>query len=247
MYGQLRNLKGDRNFVPYRQLGQYEDVETGLYYNRFRYYSPESGVYISQDPIGLDGENPNFYGYVFDSNSEVDVFGLAGTPWLPQPDVISKGPHFYAGDGITELKLKLDGNGKVDFEEVFTKDSGTSKLNKAINDALQNFVVAKEAYIKCEDFLMQIESFRLCGWAAYEKGDVKLANQYYIEGYQLYPNLSQEIAVNSTFPYIVKKLMYNNDREKIISNIQMNKDMTTLFGEDWKEIADSYGKLNSVA
>ena len=115
------------------------------------------------------------------------------------------------------------------------------------NDALQNFVVAKEAYIKCEDFLMQIESFRLCGWAAAEKGDVKLANQYYIEGYQLYPNLSQEIAVNSTFPYIVKKLMYNNDREKIISNIQMNKDMTTLFGEDWKEIVDSYGKINSVA
>ena len=41
--------------------------------------------------------------------------------------------------------------------------------------------------------------------------------------------------------------MYNNDREKIISNIQMNKDMTTLFGEDWKEIVDSYGKINSVA
>ncbi|MCL5247607.1 hypothetical protein M4I21_17445 [Cellulophaga sp. 20_2_10] len=47
-------------------------------YNRFRYYSPESGTYISQDPIGLASDEPNFYAYVSDSNSWVDVFGLAG-------------------------------------------------------------------------------------------------------------------------------------------------------------------------
>ncbi|WP_454938253.1 RHS repeat-associated core domain-containing protein [Capnocytophaga gingivalis] len=46
------------------------------YYNRFRYYSPDSGTYISQDPIGLEGNNPNFYGYTFDCNTEVDVWGL---------------------------------------------------------------------------------------------------------------------------------------------------------------------------
>ena len=74
----LLNLKGDRQFVPFRQLGQYEDEETGLYYNRFRYYSPESGLYISQDPIGLAGGNPTLYGYVSDSNSWVDEFGLKG-------------------------------------------------------------------------------------------------------------------------------------------------------------------------
>jgi hypothetical protein len=51
-------------------------VETGLYYNRFRYYNPETGLYISQDPIGLAGNNPNFYAYTFDSNTMVDVFGL---------------------------------------------------------------------------------------------------------------------------------------------------------------------------
>ena len=67
IYGNLLNLKGDRQFVPFRQLGQYEDEETGLYYNRFRYYSPESGLYISQDPIGVAGGNPTLYGYVSDS------------------------------------------------------------------------------------------------------------------------------------------------------------------------------------
>ena len=78
IYGNLLNLKGDRGFVPFRQLGQYEDEETGLYYNRFRYYDPNTGGYISQDPIGLAGENPTLYGYVSDSNSWVDEFGLKG-------------------------------------------------------------------------------------------------------------------------------------------------------------------------
>ncbi|WP_314790681.1 RHS repeat-associated core domain-containing protein [Tannerella forsythia] len=56
--------------------GQYEDEETGLYYNRFRYYSPDEGRYISQDPIRLDGVNPTLYGFVWDINFEIDPFGL---------------------------------------------------------------------------------------------------------------------------------------------------------------------------
>ncbi len=76
IYGEVFRLKGKRDFIPFRFQGQYEDQETGLYYNRFRYYSPETGSYISQDPIGLAGNNPNFYAYVFDSNTQVDVFGL---------------------------------------------------------------------------------------------------------------------------------------------------------------------------
>ncbi|MGG5507677.1 MULTISPECIES: RHS repeat domain-containing protein, partial [unclassified Myroides] len=77
IYGKLRNLVGDRMFIPFRQLGQYEDIELdGLYYNRFRYYDSNSGLYIAKDPIGLAGNNPTFYAYVWDSNGEVDVFGL---------------------------------------------------------------------------------------------------------------------------------------------------------------------------
>ena len=56
--------------------GQYYDTEIELAYNRFRYYDPEDGRYISQDPIRLAGEMPNMYAYVHDSNSWVDVFGL---------------------------------------------------------------------------------------------------------------------------------------------------------------------------
>ncbi|WP_159285346.1 RHS repeat-associated core domain-containing protein [Tenacibaculum maritimum] len=76
IYGKVRNLHGEKTFIPFRYQGQYEDIETGLYYNRFRYYSPDTGTYISKDPIGLRGNNPNFYAYVHDVNSETDVFGL---------------------------------------------------------------------------------------------------------------------------------------------------------------------------
>ena len=76
IYGNLRNLHGSKKFIPFRQLGQYEDDETGLYYNRFRYYDPRIGNYISQDPIRLAGGNPTLYAFVSDPNIWEDVFGL---------------------------------------------------------------------------------------------------------------------------------------------------------------------------
>ncbi|MEL6852460.1 MAG: DUF6531 domain-containing protein, partial [Bacteroidota bacterium] len=74
VYGQLRNLEGDRNACPFRFPGQYEDEETGLYYNRFRYYDPSSGGYSSPDPVRHWG-GLNFYSYVSEPNLYVDPFG----------------------------------------------------------------------------------------------------------------------------------------------------------------------------
>ena len=76
IYGNVRNLHGSRQFIPFRQLGQYEDEETGLYYNRFRCYDPNTGLFISQDPIGLASGEYNFYSYVHDTNNWIDPLGL---------------------------------------------------------------------------------------------------------------------------------------------------------------------------
>jgi RHS repeat-associated protein len=65
-----------RTGCPWRWPGQYEDEETGLYYNRFRYYDPEAGRYVSPDPIGLAG-GLALYGYVEDPLDRMDPFGLA--------------------------------------------------------------------------------------------------------------------------------------------------------------------------
>jgi RHS repeat-associated protein len=74
-FGELRELEGSRHACPFRWPGQYEDAETGLYYNRFRYYDPEAGTYLSQDPIGLDG-GPALYAYVPNPLAETDPLGL---------------------------------------------------------------------------------------------------------------------------------------------------------------------------
>ncbi|MGS2871675.1 RHS repeat-associated core domain-containing protein [Enterobacter huaxiensis] len=60
---------------PLRFQGQYYDEESGLHYNRYRYYEPESGRYISADPIGLDG-GLNQYAYVPNPLTWVDPLGL---------------------------------------------------------------------------------------------------------------------------------------------------------------------------
>jgi RHS repeat-associated protein len=75
-YGRVRSYEGQsKTDCPFRYQGQYEDAETGLYYNRFRYYSPDEGIYISQDPIKLNG-GLNLYSYVQDVNKWIDPCGL---------------------------------------------------------------------------------------------------------------------------------------------------------------------------
>ncbi|NHC05115.1 RHS repeat protein, partial [Acinetobacter sp. 187] len=59
-----------------RFQGQYYDEETGLHYNRYRYYEPHSARYISKDPIGLQG-GLNNSAYVSDPNQWVDPLGLS--------------------------------------------------------------------------------------------------------------------------------------------------------------------------
>jgi RHS repeat-associated protein len=60
---------------PLRLQGQYEDAETGLYYNRHRYYDPDQARYLTQDPIGLLG-GLNGYQYAPNSTAWVDPLGL---------------------------------------------------------------------------------------------------------------------------------------------------------------------------
>lgn len=74
-YGKVRMFKGEEGSCPFRYQGQYEDIETGLYYNRFRYYDATEGNFISQDPIGLLG-GIKLYNYVFDPNTWLDELGL---------------------------------------------------------------------------------------------------------------------------------------------------------------------------
>ncbi|EJL68413.1 RHS repeat-associated core domain protein containing protein, partial [Variovorax sp. CF313] len=74
---------GFRN--PIRFQGQYFDDETGLHYNRYRYYDPVSGRFVSSDPIGRAG-GLNFHQYTPNPIEWVDPLGLAGRK-TPKPRI----------------------------------------------------------------------------------------------------------------------------------------------------------------
>lgn len=131
IYGRVKtgkNETGERNFIPFRFQGQYEDGETGLYYNRFRYYSPEEGCYTQQDPIGLAGGNPTLYGYVFNTLWELDPFGLVKPEHFSDFDAALKKAFELATGGdptVTFTPTKVD---PLTGTEVEFKGSNGSKI-----------------------------------------------------------------------------------------------------------------------
>lgn len=74
-FGQLSVTGTSQLRQPLRMQGQYYDTESGLHYNRYRYYDPACGVFISQDPIGLKG-GLNPYQFAVNTLGWVDPLGL---------------------------------------------------------------------------------------------------------------------------------------------------------------------------
>jgi RHS repeat-associated protein len=76
VYGRIKRLpacKTENQIIRFQ--GHYDDDETGLHYNFFRYYDPDIGRYITQDPIGIGG-GINLYEYTHNPLNWVDPLGL---------------------------------------------------------------------------------------------------------------------------------------------------------------------------
>jgi len=87
-----------------RFQNQWEDKETGLYYNLNRYYDPDSGQYLIQDPIGLEG-GLRTHAYVHDPMQWVDPMGLAGCGKYVQKTLPPlRGSYRSAFDGPVEIR-----------------------------------------------------------------------------------------------------------------------------------------------
>ncbi|MGZ9667216.1 RHS repeat-associated core domain-containing protein [Pseudomonas sp. GNP014] len=69
---------------PLRFQGQYFDAESGLHYNRHRYYDPRLGRYLTPDPVKLAG-GLNQYQYVPNPTGWVDPLGLSCSCPPPEP------------------------------------------------------------------------------------------------------------------------------------------------------------------
>ena len=132
-------LAPKENFrCPFKYQGQYYDSEVELCYNRFRYYHPETGRYISQDPIKLLG-GFNVFAYVSDTNAWVDVLGLEGSTYARERfDELTDGvPSNRTKQGkkiirtdIERLPKEYKGFRKNGFDIAKSTDTSTTLVNK---------------------------------------------------------------------------------------------------------------------
>ncbi|EFO1270643.1 RHS repeat family protein [Escherichia albertii] len=101
-YDEWGNLLGEENpqhlQQPYRLSGQQYDEESGLYYNRNRYYDPLQGRYITQDPIGLEG-GWNLYQYPLNPTTKIDPLALCGEDSIEQ-----SGPSWFIADPMDKYR-----------------------------------------------------------------------------------------------------------------------------------------------
>ena len=74
---------------PFRLQNQYADRETRLHYNFFRYYEPDAGRFVNQDPIGLLG-GFNVYQFAPNVQGWLDILGLKNKFAFDRPDCIAR-------------------------------------------------------------------------------------------------------------------------------------------------------------
>jgi RHS repeat-associated protein len=87
-YGNLTASSGSVS-NPFSYTGREFDSETGLYYNRARYYDPTVGRFLGEDPVGFDGTY-DFYSYV--ENTPINLRDPSGLQALPKPVPVAPKP-----------------------------------------------------------------------------------------------------------------------------------------------------------
>ncbi|GDY34054.1 HNH/endonuclease VII fold putative polymorphic toxin [Gandjariella thermophila] len=130
---------GDSAGTPLRFPGQYHDPETGLNYNYFRYYDPETARYATLDPLGL-APSPNPNTYVHNPHTWTDPLGLSpcdspgrnaalnqakrdlGIPRSQHPDEVNRVP---MTDRWGHAILGGDGKPIMTREYVYTRPDGS--------------------------------------------------------------------------------------------------------------------------
>ncbi len=106
-----------------RLLGQHHDRETGLYYNRHRYYDPVVGSYVNQDPIGLAG-GVNKSIYAINPMISMDPLGLA--------------PVKTCAERILKAAEKLNNQERYSYASNYGFGSKRNKCNLFVHEVLEN-------------------------------------------------------------------------------------------------------------
>ncbi|MDR5760476.1 RHS repeat-associated core domain-containing protein, partial [Caballeronia sp. LZ035] len=155
--GGVDQVETQRIEQPIRLQGQYEDEESGLRYNRYRYFDPDTGNFASQDPIGLIGGvnpyrfAPNMFGWAdplglrscnehFDTRQEAldAAYKKARISKSMQPDAV-----WEVGDDVmrrgTSGYLYTQDKGTHGRYMQFETDRGSIVISEHLNDGDPHF------------------------------------------------------------------------------------------------------------
>jgi RHS repeat-associated protein len=145
LFGQLELEIGEPSDCPFRWPGQQADDELGEVYNRFRYYAPNEGVYLSPDPLGLAG-GLRLYAYVLDPLVWFDFFGLESCYFEPMEvhfgqrrisanfaTIGSDAPHYIRGRAIMDVAADLRA-GKILPEDMLVDVFRQGDIYVAVNN-----------------------------------------------------------------------------------------------------------------
>ncbi|MYR42002.1 hypothetical protein GTW67_08175 [Streptomyces sp. SID5910] len=116
LWGTTAWATNSTTYTPLRFPGQYYDPETGLHYNYFRHYDPETARYLTNDPLGLEPA-PNPILYVDNPQRWTDALGLAPDACTNQVALGIRDPHNNGGD---DLRRFANGNNYTHYLDNWT-------------------------------------------------------------------------------------------------------------------------------
>jgi RHS repeat-associated protein len=132
-YGQISRLDKGKIDNPLRFQGQYFDQESGLHYNRHRYYNPDVGRYLTPDPVKLGG-GINAYLYAPNPTGWVDPLGLSVCPGgdgcKPSHNAESPTKHAKANNGEPTLPAPASKQDTTVRVRHYTSRAGSKGIEK---------------------------------------------------------------------------------------------------------------------
>jgi RHS repeat-associated protein len=146
-WGNAIACKGKLEDCPFRFQGQYFDSESGLHYNRFRYYDPSGFRFISPDPARLLG-GASAYQYVKNPLHWIDPFGLCPADDEKPAETVFRGERSSNDpDKVFEQGLQSKGDNMDLLRHTSGNQSDTGYISTSQDKGIAEGFAGKNGYV----------------------------------------------------------------------------------------------------